>query len=160
MRYKNPENGFTLYELLITLVCIAIISGIAIPSFIGALSDLKLDNTMRELQSNLQLAKLTSIKNNCYTAVLFYQDKYIVFKDNGENAMDFNPDADETILTEKKLGNGIRIDLEKTTFAKDRMRFNSRGNAGSGSVVIVNNNNKKKKITVSRTGRIRANAEF
>ena len=121
--------------------------------------DLKLNNSIRELQSDLQMAKLRAIKETAYTVITFNSNNYIVFIDNGLNAGDWNQDKDELILIKRQISSGVLIDLNATNFKNDRIRFNSRGNLGCGlgSVVLKNQNNKSKKISISMFGRMNVN---
>ncbi|MBW1615646.1 MAG: prepilin-type N-terminal cleavage/methylation domain-containing protein [Deltaproteobacteria bacterium] len=148
------DAGFTLYELIITMAVISLLSAIAAPHFIRLSADFKLNSAIRDMQSDLQAAKLFAINKKGYAVINFYEDSYTVFIDNGKNPQDWNQDADEKTVINRLLPAGIYL---SSNFPKNRLRFKPTGNLGCrlGSVVLANKrNNKSKTISLSRTGRI------
>lgn len=65
------DQGFTMIELLITVVIFSILLGIAIPAFSKWLPNYRLRGAARELYSNLQLAKTGAIRDRVEWAVRF-----------------------------------------------------------------------------------------
>jgi prepilin-type N-terminal cleavage/methylation domain-containing protein len=71
----SSQQGFTLMDLIIALSILGILCSIAIPAYSSWLPDYELKNAVRDLYSNMHLAKMLSIKEN---------KKYeIVFETNG-----------------------------------------------------------------------------
>ncbi len=147
----KKNAGFTLYELIITMAVISILSAIAAPYFIRLSADFKLNSATRGMQSDLQAARLFAINKRRYAIINFYKDSYTVFIDNGKDSGDWNQDADEKTVINRLLPAGIYL---SSNFSKNRLRFHPTGTVSSGSIILINKNDKSKKISMSRTGRI------
>jgi prepilin-type N-terminal cleavage/methylation domain-containing protein len=65
------ELGFTLLELMIAIVILCILLGLAIPGFSRWVPNYRLRGAARDIYSNLQLAKMTAVKNRARCGVLF-----------------------------------------------------------------------------------------
>ena len=65
----RSNSGFTLTELMVTIAVIAILASIAVPNFIAWLPNYRLRSGAEEIQSTLQLARITAIKENATTKV-------------------------------------------------------------------------------------------
>jgi prepilin-type N-terminal cleavage/methylation domain-containing protein len=63
--------GFTLMELMITIVIFCVLLGLAIPAFSTWLPRYRLRGAAREIYSNLQLAKMTAVKDRTRCKVVF-----------------------------------------------------------------------------------------
>lgn len=70
----NKQHGFTLLELMVTVVVAAIILGIAVPNFSSMLARHRLEAAASELKLNLQLARSQAIKRNSDVSVSFNTD--------------------------------------------------------------------------------------
>ena len=65
------EKGFTLLELMVTIVILCILLGLAIPAFSRWIPNYRLRGAARDLYSNFQLAKMTAVKDRARCGVLF-----------------------------------------------------------------------------------------
>jgi len=65
------ERGFTMLELLITIVVLCILLGLAIPGFSNWVPNYRLRGAVRDIYSNFQYAKMTAVKDRAGCAVLF-----------------------------------------------------------------------------------------
>lgn len=98
-------SGFTLVELMITLVLVAILATIGVPSFTNFIANNRLTVHANELVSALNLARSESIKRNLRVTVCrsangtgcggTWNDGWIVFVDEGTAA---TVDGDDEIL--------------------------------------------------------------
>jgi prepilin-type N-terminal cleavage/methylation domain-containing protein len=67
----NKKQGFTLLELMVAIVILCLLLGLAIPGFSGWLPRYRLRGAARDIYSNLQLAKMTAVKERVRCGVLF-----------------------------------------------------------------------------------------
>lgn len=72
------QSGFTLMELLIVIAIIGILTGIAVPNFLGYLPKYRLKSAMDDLFTNLQLAKMTAVRNAADCTVSFTSTGYTI----------------------------------------------------------------------------------
>lgn len=127
-------KGFTLLELCIAVAVLSILAAIAVPNYIGWLPKRHLRSSAIDVQSAIQLAKITAIRENTNVSLKFNtgSDNYQAFID--ANA-DGNPDAGT--FRSKDMSPGI--DLVSTDFAADTITFNSRGLAGAAGQITLSN---------------------
>lgn len=62
MRHKRAYQGFTLLELIITIALLAILMGIAVPSFRAAIQNNRMTTQANDLVTAFQLARSEAIK--------------------------------------------------------------------------------------------------
>ncbi len=67
----RKKSGFTIIELIIVIVVLGILTAVGVPNFLSWLPKYRLRSAARDLYSNLQLAKLSAIKNNADWAIVF-----------------------------------------------------------------------------------------
>ena len=128
---KN-KSGFTIIELAITLMIIGIMASIAIPSFSVWLPSYRLKSAARELYSNLQLAKLTAVRQNQNCSITFSTspDQYVI------------SGVTKTVVL-ADYGSGVKFDdpTHSKTFETSPLTFNARGLSNSGYVYLSNDKN-------------------
>jgi len=171
------KDGFSIIELLITFIILGILTAIAIPGFARWLPNYRLKSATRDVFSNFQLAKLTSIKSNSYCAITFNQAiggtnyDYVVFVD-ADNDLEY--DAGEDVVTKVLLADYKDVTFDTTEGGGDGLTFtnnddglpsiafnttglpkNNSGGFGAGSVFLTNPNGKATKVVVSSAGNIR-----
>ncbi len=71
----NRENGFTLVELMITLVIAAILLTVAVPSFNTTIKDNRLITDANQLVSSLALARSEAVKHGRTATVCVSSDQ-------------------------------------------------------------------------------------
>lgn len=71
MQQHKLNSGFTLVEMVITLTVIAILAGIAVPSFTETLDRRRVSGAAEQLQSDLQYARSEAIRRNADVIVSF-----------------------------------------------------------------------------------------
>ena len=163
----KTQDGFTMIELLVTVIVLGILTGIATPGFSRWLPNYRLRGAARDVYSNLQLAKMEAIKIRGDCAVAFHPD------DGSYEVVSEGTDGDNVVIktvtlshyksgvgyghgkaTEKATISGGPIG-EDISFTDHTVVFNSRGmingNAG-GYVYVENEKNASFAIGVWSTG--------
>ena len=166
----SAQNGFTLIELMITLLIAGIILGIALPSLTSITNEMNFSSLQQRLILDLTFTRSEAINqggqvticasNNgttCSTTLTDWSRGWIIFADNDGNRL-FTTDTDELIRT-SGVDSLATISWEKTnsiSFSGDGMAStNSTGNFticdAQGNSTVV------KGITLNQSGRIRSN---
>ena len=141
---KEP-TGFTVTELLIAAGILGILSSIAIPSYNGWLPKTRVNGAIRELFTELQLAKMKAISEN---------NDYVITFDTANNAYSIYDDDDNDFATAgaelDELAKAIDIDNRHPGIAYGYIP----GNSPSGSAITkaVTFSGTPPRVTFSPTG--------
>jgi prepilin-type N-terminal cleavage/methylation domain-containing protein len=157
---KNAP-GFTLMELMVTIAIAAILSGIAIPSFVAWLNSNRLRGATLNLVADIGMAKMRAIRENSSVVVQLAADGYTIFIDNGAGAGvvgDGVRNGDEALIQSRTLPAGVSITLTDINLPNARVRFNSRGmpldNAATEIIPVVNRVGRKN-LELNRLGMLK-----
>jgi len=145
----HKNSGFTITELMITIAIIAILASLAIPNFIAWLPNYRLQSGAEEIQSALQLARITAIKENATAAVSFdtANETYRAFFVGGQT------------IRRGQMPAGIDLNCTLNNGGTS-VDFNSRGvaiNNTQGNAQVSNTSGRTKTIAVFLTGNSRIN---
>lgn len=144
----RKNAGFTLTEIMVAIAVIAILASLAVPNFIGWLPNYRLRSGAEDIQSTLQLARVTAIKRNATATVSF---------DIANET--YQASVGGQTFRSGKMPAGI--DIFSATFGGGTfVQFDSQGiaiNNTDGSANLVNNLGRAKTITVYITGNSRIN---
>jgi len=125
------ELGFTLGELLLVVTILFVLIVMAVPGFSVWLPRYRVTSAARDLYSNLQLAKLTAIRQNadCNVAYTTNPDQYTICGV-----------ADPKVLSDY----GSEVNFQGPggeTFDTNTITFNSRGLSNAGYAYLSNPGN-------------------
>jgi len=137
LKQKFNNNGFTLIEVIITLLIIGICAGLCV----GQLKISKVDGAAKMIYYDLQYTRMQAIsKNNDFSVVFNIDQHSYEIKDDGV-----------TVIT-KDIHNdfkGVTITLPTAN-----PTYNSGGTSNSGTITVTKGSDSKA-IKFSWTGRIR-----
>ncbi len=71
MRILKTDNGFTLLQLITTLLVIAVVSAMAAPSFLSWIPEIRLKGAANALFSVMSNTKMNAVKENKSWAIVF-----------------------------------------------------------------------------------------
>ncbi|RDH45524.1 GspH/FimT family pseudopilin [Zooshikella ganghwensis] len=87
----KKNNGFTLIELMITIVILAILVAIAVPSFDTIIRNYRLQNEVNRIVGSLSLARSEAIKRNAVVRIARsdtnWNQGWTIYIDNTDDAL-------------------------------------------------------------------------
>ena len=138
MRIPFNSNGFSMIELIVALAVMGIVAAIALPNWNSLLPSYALNNSTRQVQSELHNIKMRAAAEN-----VGFQFAYL------QGASGYAIQRDSTTLVSKPLAEGTTITKEGT------ISFSPRGTAGANRVRLRNTAGACRQVIVSPTGRVR-----
>ncbi len=179
----NGRPGFTLIELMVVLTILGVLMAIGIPVVSSIMPDYRLRKASADLRSNLQLAKITSVRRNEVVVAVFTPGvfaakggvgSYKVFIDSNrdwtENDSLGNPEEvviptvtmppavslTQTLFTDN--GNGLASATQMVGFTSHGLVARSAAGAFVfGNVRMQNTTGKTAVVDVSPAGKIAVN---
>ena len=155
-------KGFTILELIVAIVILGVLAAIAIPGFARYGPDMRLKGAVRDLKSDMTLAKARAIRENALVALIFDtgSNRYTVFVDNGVGggvAGDWTQNGSEALIKIADMPLDVTMYEASFSGATQRCRFNSRGLPDNiiGHVYMRNTNNEYRGINLSLVGNVR-----
>jgi len=158
------QAGFTMTELVIVIAIMAIAAAVAIPSYLSWLPDIRLRSAVRDLKSDLGLAKQRAVRENGQVAVVFDtgNNQYTLFVDDGANpggggiADDWIRNGDEVLMKTVSMPGDVNMYSAVFFGGLPRVSFDGRGlpNNAGGTVRMRNTKNNFMGIDMSLVGLI------
>jgi prepilin-type N-terminal cleavage/methylation domain-containing protein len=134
----NTRDGFSIIELLAGVALMGIIAAIALPNWRTLFPGYALNNSTRQIQSEMHHIKMRAAAENVHFQLVYLQ---------GANS--YTIQRDSKALVTKPLTEGTTITKAGT------ISFTPRGTADADRVRLSNANGKCRQIVVSGTGRVR-----
>ena len=138
MKIPVNGNGFSMIELIVALAVMGIVAAIALPNWNSLLPSYALNNSTRQVQSELQNIKMRAAAENIGFQLAYLQ---------GANGCAIQRDS--TTLVTKPLAEGTTITKAGTIL------FSPRGTASANRVRLRNTAGACRQVIVSPTGRVR-----
>ncbi|MGY0503795.1 GspH/FimT family pseudopilin [Luteimonas sp. e5] len=168
--HMKQQAGFTLVELMVTIAVLAILVGIAMPSFRDTMRSNRLVSATNDLTSALALARTEAIRNTRGAGVCAstagtacdgsdWSNGWMVWGDaNGNGSFD----ATDPVL---RYFQGKADTLRVTGPAASGLRFDRRGRLAATQSLSLQPRDcgsrpMKRSLTVSRTGQVRKGASL
>jgi type IV fimbrial biogenesis protein FimT len=118
MLMRRPQRGFTMIELLITIVIVAILAAIAFPSFQSLLANAQIRTAAQALHDGLQLARVEAIRRN----------ERVVFTKGTESGWTVSTDAGGNVLQTRPYTEGSKAaTVTVTPSTATKVTFNALG---------------------------------
>jgi len=170
MLLKRDRNGFTLVELMIIILIVAILSIFSAPNFKKMMINFQLKSITRDLASNFQKARLEAVKRNTNLVTINFSPgaynpqgfvgSYIMFLDDGTGGGipgDGLRNGGEFIIAQAAMPRYMSLyntDFPGNTTGFDAMGYPTSG-VGTYIVCIRNCVSRYYKITLSPIGGIK-----
>jgi len=157
----QKQCGFTLIELMITLILVAILLALAAPSFQGTIERRRLDGAAENLFSDLQFARSEAIKQNQAVQFQFNSGVWCYGVDDDGANCDCTAPASCTINTIQKVVNSTAY--VNVTFAAEAdfvgttINFDPRQGIpdDDGTFILTTPMGLSRRVCVNAIGRIR-----
>jgi len=141
----KKNTGFTLIELMIAIAIISIVSIIAVPNFNDVIPRYRLKAAARDLQANMQKARLQAIKENSPVQIRFDSTNspgfyyFDTIDDNSYTAGEFRVDL-STYKSNIDFGTGnATLNWNSSSCSQaTAITFGTRGTATMASVYLQN----------------------
>ncbi len=157
---KSINRGFTLLELLVVLVIIALASGLVVPRLIGSLSNTALLTAGKQITASLRWARSTAVSQRLQIASVFdIPNNRLVFISNNANGDESGQkelnmsgvvsrppqsyDLPRNVSFETGITTGGKMVKEEF-----QILFYPAGNSSGGEIVLNNERGRRLKIVV------------
>lgn len=169
--HNHSARGFTLVELVIIITLLVILLAVGIPAYVNWMPDINLRSAIRNIKSDMELAKSTAIRENTSCALVFDTstdpDSYLVFRDFDPTDLAYDDTTEETLI--KRVSIPKNVTMTSAAFDVDiptAVGFNSRGIpytydtvtsetkdlAGDGFVTLENTKNNHRRVRLTIVG--------
>jgi type IV fimbrial biogenesis protein FimT len=137
---KQPISGFTLYEIVLVLSIISIVSAFALAGYLSWVPAIRLNGAVRQVMGDLMAARMLSVKENSSTVISHVNDHVYAITVGGKPA----------------ITKDLHSDYPGASINFSSILISSRGTTTPRTITLKNSSGIKT-ITVAITGRVKAN---
>ncbi len=164
---RNNIKGFTLIELMTTVVLIGIVASMAVPRFSKAYERMEFKSANRDLTSTLRLARSMAISNKEVFGVNFDSDSKLIslFKKDTSSVLFSTFEATDSLISVDSMSN--TYSTISTDVSNNTISFRPNGSAvftGGGNIVCMAYTDNMVGISqfniLASTGRIKSEGHY
>jgi type IV fimbrial biogenesis protein FimT len=156
MRLSHNAKGFSLIEVIVVMVILAIISALAAPSFSEWIEKYRVKSASRQLVTDLQLMKMKSISDKVQHRIRFINasNQYMLerYDASAPAWVQFDIVRDIASSTNPYFAKGVSF---TQGLNGNNITFSPSGSANPFGTVIFTTGDQTRNVVVSMTGRIR-----
>ncbi len=141
--FRTQDAGFSLIEAMIVVVMIAIMAAWGFPQVMKIMPRYRLKEAARSVYQNVQLAKMTAVKEGSPCVVVFSSTGYTLFLDLNQ---DFVMDASDKVIKQVNWSefkdvamSSCNLPGSMIAFTPDGRTMNNTGGLGMGTIVLQSN---------------------
>lgn len=127
---RKSDSGFTLTEMIVTIIIIGVIAGIAAPNLLGLLNRNRVNEAARQIEGALTEAQRQAIRTGSQCSISIDEANKIIS----------NPaaPANGCLLSNRVLNDLIRLDSNLPAAPNNTITFSGKGNiTGTRPVLVV-----------------------
>ena len=120
-RVRKYDSGFTLLEMITTVIIVGVVAAIAAPNLLGLLNRNRVNEAVRQIEGALKEAQKQAIRNGTSCSITIDTANNLITNPSGGNGC---------LLSTRSIDDSIQLDSSRTTIAF----------SGKGNITIDNSN--------------------
>lgn len=141
----SKNRGYSLLEMIVTVILVGILAAIAIPSFIGLLERYRVNEGLAKVKGAIKEAQRQAIRRGRRCKIQINTNNRKITVSAPDGSINYNG----CLFNERTLPEGVAI---KTNYTTPVISFSPRGNTSSAGTIVVysaDNAQTKKCIVIS-----------